>query len=580
MLSSARGACLTKLLRQQYGADPRSLALFRIALATVVIYDLRERATDATVFYTDRGAFPRAVSMDDLPSPGKTSLHFANGHLWFQLTLFGVAACFAFQMLVGWKTRRAVIFTWLHTISLHNRNEVLLTGGDCLLRALLFWSMFCPLGAYFSFDAHVASLAATSPSKGRHVGGCPLQELCAGVVALRVQAALLYWASAMHKTAPEWHEQQSAIYFALNIDGYTLPLGRWLLQFPATMQCLTQASLALEFWGGLLLLLPSPRGLLRLLLSASFIGFHLGIALAMRLGVMTFICVVGNLHYLPSFFWDQKSMPSTLVARWLLVARARPIGQALCAILRANRYLSAGACSLHLPHTDDKNQAGRQYPQRPRRRKFQEVVVATMLVYTVNGNMLLVNKSRRRAHLPPLLPAVLDRPLPGQEALLRSLGLDQAWDMFAPAPMKDDGWWVIPGTLRDSSQVDVFRYGACSGRRPARNARSASTGLKSVSLLSYEKPEWIWQDYRSTRWHKYMRSLWAARNGDHRRLLHFARYLCKQWNGPGKVMASAGSPGELLTFEIIMMLEYTLPDYKLAHPTRVVLWKHSCLDPP
>src|SRR6185503_12592868 len=38
-------------------------------------------------------------------------------------------------------------------------------------------------------------------------------------------------------------------------------------------------------------------------------------------------------------------------------------------------------------------------------------------------------------------------------------GLDQLWNMFAPFPAKDDGWYVVPGTLRDGKQIDVFRGG-------------------------------------------------------------------------------------------------------------------------
>jgi hypothetical protein len=36
------------------------------------------------------------------------------------------------------------------------------------------------------------------------------------------------------------------------------------------------------------------------------------------------------------------------------------------------------------------------------------------------------------------------------------LGLDQYWGMFAPSPSKEDGWYVIPGELRDGQKVDLM----------------------------------------------------------------------------------------------------------------------------
>ncbi len=31
--------------------------------------------------------------------------------------------------------------------------------------------------------------------------------------------------------------------------------------------------------------------------------------------------------------------------------------------------------------------------------------------------------------------------------------------MFAPAPLKDDGWYVIRGTFQDGGEVDLWRRG-------------------------------------------------------------------------------------------------------------------------
>lgn len=47
-----------------FGADLRSLGVFRIVLALLVLADLANRATDMTAHYSDRGILPRAAVVE------------------------------------------------------------------------------------------------------------------------------------------------------------------------------------------------------------------------------------------------------------------------------------------------------------------------------------------------------------------------------------------------------------------------------------------------------------------------------------------------------------------------------------
>src|SRR3546814_20825121 len=38
--------------------------------------------------------------------------------------------------------------------------------------------------------------------------------------------------------------------------------------------------------------------------------------------------------------------------------------------------------------------------------------------------------------------------------VFRVLRIDQLWNMFAPYPLKEDGWWVFPARLADGSEID------------------------------------------------------------------------------------------------------------------------------
>ena len=71
------------------------------------------------------------------------------------------------------------------------------------------------------------------------------------------------------------------------------------------------------------------------------------------------------------------------------------------------------------------------------------------------------------------------------------LGLNQSWDMFAPYPAKNDGWYVIPGTLRNGQQVDLM---------PAVTHYDFYVGEN----LSWEKPKYVAGTIRNEHWRKYL----------------------------------------------------------------------------
>jgi hypothetical protein len=85
--------------------------------------------------------------------------------------------------------------------------------------------------------------------------------------------------------------------------------------------------------------------------------------------------------------------------------------------------------------------------------------------------------------------------------------LDQFWTMFAPCPLRDDGWYVIPARLRDGSEVDLFTWGG---------------------PVSDEKPELASAGYPNVRWQKYMMNLWQREHASAR--LPYCQYLCRKWN--------------------------------------------------
>lgn len=133
------------------------------------------------------------------------------------------------------------------------------------------------------------------------------------------------------------------------------------------------------------------------------------------------------------------------------------------------------------------------------------------------------------------------------------LGLDQSWGMFVPSPSREDGWYVIPGNLRDGQRTDLT---------------SVTRDDYGLHTVSWDKPRDVSGTYENEHWRKYLENIYTQEHADQR--LYLGRYICREWNE-----RHTGAE-ELKTFRITYMLEKTLPDYRRSTPQKVVLWEHSC----
>src|SRR5688572_29944773 len=123
----------------------------RIGIAMVVLSDLMIRASDLKAHYTDEGIWPLRVIHLGWKN-GAWSFHTLNGSYEYALAMFMIHFLLAVLLLFGYRTRIVTVMLWLMTISLHNRNLFVQQAGDDLLRLVIFWGMFLPWNAYFSFD--------------------------------------------------------------------------------------------------------------------------------------------------------------------------------------------------------------------------------------------------------------------------------------------------------------------------------------------------------------------------------------------------------------------------------------------
>lgn len=408
------------ILRALFSIDLRSLALFRMCLGAIVLVDLTLRLPDLVAHYTDEGVMPRETWMKLIPSEWVLSFNLFGGSASSQALLFALTALAAGALLAGWRTRLASIALYALVLSLHYRNAMILNAGDRILRLMLFWGMFLPLGALWSVDRR---------GQARESG--PRRASGIAPAALLLCIASIYVVTSAMKNGDDWVKTGDAVYYVLNIDMTVTTIGRWLGNFPALLQPLTFGVLAFEWAGPWLLFLPIAFPWPRVVAIAGFVAMHAGFGSCLNLGVFPFIDVISMIPFVPAEVWD-----------WLAATAVRPV-----ASLR--RTLGKLADSLPLP-------SAVPAMRRPPARAAQIFAAGLALVAFVLIEVLNVASFK-----PQWVPDSF-------ASLQYAAGLEQGWGMFAPTPQKGDGWYYIPGKLADGSPYDVFadRPGAASPAKP------------------------------------------------------------------------------------------------------------------
>lgn len=534
-----------------FGADLRSLALLRILMAMVVIGDVLARIPDLRIAYTVEGVMPRSILLESFVR-WRWSVNLVNDTLAFQALVWIAALAAGACMLVGYRTRWATVLVWIFVVSIQARNPFVLSGADTLIRVLLFWMMFLPLGARWSIDSMGAQDGRQSLSN---------RFVSFATAGLFLQVAFMYAFTALLKSGPEWRTEGTALYYALGAEHITKPFGEFLHQFPELLRFLTHASLALEFLVPVLLFVPFRNGPARTIACASIVLFHTGIFLTMDLGLFPWTSASAMAAFLPAWFWD-RAVP---VLRSRLFGHVTPAGTArpsLAQTLRAS--WQAGAARLQLqgaafstgtvPHDVSSHAAAssREHlradttaASTPTRRLKSPLPVnaflAFCLVFVFLWNLTSVSDfTLPRAALP----------------FGYGTGLYQRWNMFAPHPSTATSWIVVRGVLESGHDIDLL-------------TPIVRDDLSSVSEVSWAEPEDIPGTYYGSKyWRKYLSALGREDNGEERRA--FAAYSCRTWND------HYGGEARLVGLQIISMSERTLPGYEDAPTRRSVLAEYRC----
>jgi hypothetical protein len=390
------------LLKNICTVDLRSLAMMRIAIAMTLAVDLIIRWVNIKAHYTDMGILPLEALFRFGWNPYHFSIH-TTGSIWqWELLIFLLNFTCILLLLVGYHTRLFTVFCWFFLLSIHNRNPLIHQGGDDLLRLILFWAMFLPWGYYYSVDA-----AGMGNKQQRSVSYTSLAVL--GYV---LQVMYVYVFSALLKNSPEWNSDFTALYYALSFDQIVLPVGKWLYPYEGFLRLLTACVYYIEMLVPFLLLIPLYTGMFRMAFIFIMTALHMGISLALNVGIFPLIAVTAMAGLVPGKVIDK---------------------------LRSIKLTKEIAQSF-----DFSGSIPKRKPYHAPKESFLFMNVALFFIfYTFSWNLTTLGKT----------PALCTGKM---EWIGHFFRVDQHWGMFAPSVFKDDGWFIFSGELENRKKVDAL----------------------------------------------------------------------------------------------------------------------------
>jgi hypothetical protein len=280
-------------LSELFAVDVRSLAALRIVLALLVLGELLfNQIPNLEIFYTDQGILPRDLCQDYL-GRGYWSMAWLSGESHFIGLLMAANAIAAIGLLIGYQTRAVTAICLVLVWSLQIRNPLVLTAGHILLRMLLFWSLFLPLGAIWSVDSRIR---ATRKPAGK--------VLSVASAALLLQLAYMYFFAGLAKLNEHWMSGRG-VELALQLEMYVKPLGHILRDYPAWLSAAAWATLILEIAGPVALFLPGVSKLSRPILMALFCILHWAIWMTISIGIFSLAAMAAWLIFVPGQWWDR-----------------------------------------------------------------------------------------------------------------------------------------------------------------------------------------------------------------------------------------------------------------------------------
>jgi hypothetical protein len=308
---------------------------------------------------------------------------------------------------------------------------------------------------------------------------------------LELQIAWIYLATGLEKLGGTDWIAGTAAYYALQLEHtFARPWAHTIAIDPTLSHLISWYTLAIEL--SFLPLAMLPFSLTRAVAAAGAAAMQVGILALMNVGNFPLIMLVACVLFVPPGLIDRLVPGGGAV---------RPAGGSVAVVGGAARTRAAGA--------------------------LLALAAAVSFVTAVPS------------YLEPL------RPSGDVASALRTLSLDQRWDMFSPNAARSDGWLLAPAALADGGRLDLLSWG------PDDRSERYSDPLYS-------------------RWTKVQERIASAFYAGYRS--SYARYLCRT---PSDHLGPGYTP--LLRFDLIYV-ERTIQPPEKGPPliSSTTLWSQQC----
>lgn len=580
--------------------DLRSLSLVRFFLGILAFWDIFSRMSQIDIFYSDKGILPRWVLIQQFDIPWRTGLLNLNGDSnWAYLISFvGLGSALFFAL--GFRTRLANFLTWLVLMSFHARFPEVNHGGDNLLRIMLFISFFLPMNTHASVD-RVLFLDKENSDQNKKFN---YEYFSVFTVSWIMLILSMYWFTFYYKWTPTWFKDYDSVYYALSLDMFTTRFGDMLTSFHGIMKFMSFYAFWLEGIGPFLLLVFWKRDFFRGSAILLFWGLHFGIWITMVLGNFPPGCMILWCALIPASWWDALAKMLTGF-RPLSIKLYYDVDcgfcRKFCLILKEIFLLkeieilpSSKDAEVHKIVKNEKTWVLIKNNVTYKRFEVFEKLLENSNLFVFNwisklkfskwgGDLLYRVLSKARYFFGVILNQISFSPinlelskaakifgvifiitsflwnLEGTKAIqnlkLRSpfdeitftFQWNQQWNMFAPKPMRNDGWFIVDATLEDG----VTRWDILNNK-----------------VYDEERPSDLADMYPTHQMRKFLVNLYAER--DRTYLLWFGRYLCRNWNSQEGIV-------KVKNYQLIFMRELTSePNAQPNAIEKVVVWNHQC----
>ncbi|MBK3497196.1 HTTM domain-containing protein [Viridibacillus sp. YIM B01967] len=219
--------------------------------------------------------------------------------LFFEI-IFHLGLIFAFLYTIGFKGRFTSIVNFILVFSIHERNHLILDGGDNVMRIILFYLIFAQTTRFFSVDSYRRQI--TDREVKTSFVSSSLHNLA--ILAAVMQLCIMYLNSALYKVMGEVWQNGTAVYYTLQVEEYSLPFFRNIINSSDLIIALVTYGTVIVQISFPFLLFNKRTKYFSLIL---VVGMHIGIGIVM--GLFTFsitmividLLLISNKDYIKAF---------------------------------------------------------------------------------------------------------------------------------------------------------------------------------------------------------------------------------------------------------------------------------------